>query len=163
MKITLVNPPYPPSVHSHPPFIPLGLAYLGAVAEKAGHEVKVIDCQAEKLNYETFRSRISETPSDVIGVTATTLLYKSAMQLVNIAKEIQPQAVTMLGGSHGTFWDENALNEYPSLDLVVRREGEQTFIELLNQTSNQRKLQRSFRNHIPQRWKNHTNSRSTIS
>ncbi len=131
MKITLVNPPYPPSVHSHPPFIPLGLAYLGAVAEKAGHDVKVIDCQAEKLNYETFRSRISETPSDVIGVTATTLLYKSAMQLVNIAKEIQPQAITMLGGSHGTFWDENALNEYPSLDLVVRREGEQTFIELL--------------------------------
>ena len=131
MKITLVNPPYPPSVHSHPPFIPLGLAYLGAVAEKVGHEVKVIDCQAERLDYETFRNRISQTQSDIIGVTATTLLYKSAMQLINIAKEIQPQAVTMLGGSHGTFWDENALNEYPSLDVVVRREGEQTFIELL--------------------------------
>ena len=38
----------------------------------------------------------------------------------------------MLGGSHGTFWDENALKEYPSLDIVVRREGEQTFIELLD-------------------------------
>jgi anaerobic magnesium-protoporphyrin IX monomethyl ester cyclase len=132
MKITLVNPPYPPSVHAHPPFIPLGLAYLGAVAEKTGHEVKVIDCQAEKLNYDAFRSRLSKTPSDIIGVTATTLLYKSAMQLITIAKEIQPQAVTMLGGSHGTFWDENALNEYPSLDVVVRREGEQTFIELIN-------------------------------
>ena len=131
MKITLVNPPYPPSVHSHPPFIPLGLAYLGAVAEKAGHEVTVIDCQAEKLTYETFRSRITKTPSDVIGVTSTTLLYKSAMQLITIVKEIQPQAVTMLGGSHGTFWDENALSEYPSLDVVVRKEGEQTFIELL--------------------------------
>ncbi len=132
MKITLVNPPYPPSVHSHPPFIPLGIAYLGAVAEQAGHEVTVIDCQAEKLTYETFRSRISQTPSDVVGVTATTLLYKSAMHLVNIAKEVQPQAVTMLGGSHGTFWDENALNEYPSLDMVVRREGEQTFVEFLS-------------------------------
>ncbi len=131
MKITLVNPPYPPSVHSHPPFIPLGLAYLGAVAEKAGHDVTVIDCQAEKLTYDGFRQRISKVPSDVIGVTATTLLYKSAMQLIDIAKEVQPDAVTMLGGSHGTFWDENALNEYPSLDIVVRREGETTFIELL--------------------------------
>jgi len=92
MKITLVNPPYPPSVHSHPPFIPLGLAYLGAVAEKAGHQVTVIDCQAEKLTYETFRDRIAKTPSDVIGVTATTLLYKSAMQLIAIAKQMQPQA-----------------------------------------------------------------------
>ena len=90
MKITLVNPPYPPSVHSHPPFIPLGLAYLGAVAEKAGHQVKVIDCQAEKLTYETFRSRIAETPSDFIGATSTTLLYKSAMHILTIAKETQP-------------------------------------------------------------------------
>jgi radical SAM superfamily enzyme YgiQ (UPF0313 family) len=131
MKITLVNPPYPQSVHSHPPFIPLGLAYLGAVAEQAGHQVTVIDCQAEKLTYESFRDRLAQTPSDVVGVTATTLLYKSAMQLVTIAKQVQPQAVTVLGGSHGTFWDENALREYPSLDIVVRREGEQTFIELL--------------------------------
>jgi len=132
MKVTLVNPPYPPGVHSHPPFIPLGIAYLGAVAEKEGHEVTVIDCQAEKLTYEAFRERLRRTPSDVIGVTATTLLYKSAMKLVNIAKQEHQQAFTMLGGSHGTFWDENALNEYPSLDIVVRREGETTFIELLN-------------------------------
>jgi radical SAM superfamily enzyme YgiQ (UPF0313 family) len=132
MKITLVNPPYPPNVHSHPPFIPLGLAYLGAVAEKAGHEVTVVDCQAEKLTHDAFRRRISQVPSDIIGVTATTLLYKSAMQLIEIAKEVHPNAVTMLGGSHGTFWDENALNEYSSLDMVVRREGETTFIELLD-------------------------------
>jgi anaerobic magnesium-protoporphyrin IX monomethyl ester cyclase len=137
MKITLVNPPYPPTAHSHPPFIPLGIAYLGAVAEKAGHKVTVIDCQAEKLTYEAFRARIARTPSEVIGVTATTLLYKSAMKLITIAKQTQPRAVTILGGSHGTFWDENALNEYPSLDIVVRREGEQTFIELLENLQNQ--------------------------
>ncbi len=131
MKITLVNPPYPPSVHSHPPFIPLGIAYLAAVAEKAGHQVKVIDCQAEKLNYESFRSRIAETPSDFIGATATTLLYKSAARILTVAKETQPNATTVLGGSHVTFWDENALKEYPSIDLIVRGEGEETLVELL--------------------------------
>ena len=140
MKITLVNPPYPPSVHSHPPFIPLGLAYLGAVAENAGHQVIVIDCQAEKLTYETFRERIAQTPSDIIGVTATTLLYNSAMKLIEISKETLPQAVTVLGGSHGTFWDENALQEYPSLDIVVRKEGEQTFVELIDKIHNQSSL-----------------------
>ena len=140
MKITLVNPPYPPSVHSHPPFIPLGIAYLGAVAEKAGHEVTVIDCQAEKLTYDLFRSRIGQKPADIIGVTSTTLLYKSAMKLINIAKEVQPNAVTILGGSHGTFWDENALNEYPTLHIVVRREGEATFIELLEKLKAKERL-----------------------
>jgi anaerobic magnesium-protoporphyrin IX monomethyl ester cyclase len=140
MKITLVNPPYPLSVHSHPPFIPLGLAYLGAVAEKAGHQVTVIDCQAERLTYDTFRSRIAQTPSDLIGATATTLLYKSAMKLITIAKEAQPDSVTVLGGSHGTFWDENALKEYPSLDIVVRREGEQTLLELVEKLESQSSL-----------------------
>ena len=140
MKITLINPPYPPSVHSHPPFIPLGLAYLGAIAEKTGHQVTIIDCQAEKLTYETFRTRITQTQSDIIGVTATTLLYKSAMKLITITKQVQSQATTLLGGSHGTFWDENALQEYPSLDIVVRREGEQTFIELLEKLQNQSSL-----------------------
>ncbi|NLE04190.1 MAG: radical SAM protein [Crenarchaeota archaeon] len=140
MKITLVNPPYPPSVHSHPPFIPLGIAYLGAVAEKAGHKVTVIDCQAEKLDYNTFREQIAKNPSDIIGVTATTLLYKSAMKLINIAKEVHPQAVTLLGGSHGTFWDENALKEYPSLDIVIRREGERTLIELIEKLESQSSL-----------------------
>jgi radical SAM superfamily enzyme YgiQ (UPF0313 family) len=101
------------------------------VAQNEGHEVTVIDCQAEHLTYDAFRARISQGSPDVIGVTGTTLLYKSAMKLVDIAKEAQPQAVTMLGGSHGTFWDESALKEYPSLDVVVRREGEITFIELL--------------------------------
>jgi anaerobic magnesium-protoporphyrin IX monomethyl ester cyclase len=140
MKITLVNPPYPPSVHSHPPFIPLGLGYLAAVAQKAGHEITVVDCQAEKLTLGGFRARLEKTPSDVIGVTATTLLYKSAMQLITLAKQVQPQALTILGGSHGTFWDENALNEYPSLDLIVRGEGERTFIELLDKLQNKSSL-----------------------
>jgi anaerobic magnesium-protoporphyrin IX monomethyl ester cyclase len=140
MRIALVNPPYPPIAHSHPPFIPLGIAYLAAVAEKAGHEVTVIDCQAEKLNYETFRNRISTTSFDVIGVTATTLLYKSAMEIITISKQAQPQAFTILGGSHGTFWDDNALNDFTSLDLIVRKEGEQTFIELLDKLKSKSSL-----------------------
>jgi len=150
MKVTLVNPPYPQGVHSHPPFIPLGIAYLGAIAEKEGHEVTVIDCQAEKLTYAAFRDRIRRTPSDVIGATATTLLYKSAMKLITLAKQAQPQAFTMLGGSHGTFWDTNALDEYPSLDIVARREGEMTFIEVLNKLQTKTNLKNvlgiTFRN-----------------
>jgi radical SAM superfamily enzyme YgiQ (UPF0313 family) len=109
----------------------LGLAYLGAVAEQAGHQVTVIDCQGEKLSYDSFRQRIAAVPSDVIGVTSTTLLYNSAKTIMETAREVHPSAVTMIGGSHVSFWDENALNETKSLDVIVRREGEQTFLELL--------------------------------
>jgi anaerobic magnesium-protoporphyrin IX monomethyl ester cyclase len=131
IKITLVNPPYPRSAHSHPPFIPLGIGYLGAVCEKAGYEVNVIDCQAERLDFDAFRKRIAQTNADVVGLTSTTLTYKSALENIRIAKEELPECTTVLGGCHATFWDKNALNECPSLDIVVRREGEITFVELL--------------------------------
>ena len=126
-----MNPPYPSNAHSHPPFIPLGLAYLGAVAEKEGHHVQVIDCQAEKLTYDMFQQRISKQKPDVVGVTATTLLYNSAKQILETARKEHPNVVNMMGGSHVSFWDENALNECSSIDVVVRREGEQTFVDLL--------------------------------
>ncbi len=140
MKITLVNPPYPSNAHSHPPFIPLGIAYLGAVCEKAGHEVTVIDCQAERLSFEAFRKRVAQTDAEVVGMTSTTLTYKSALENARIAKEELPNCTTVLGGCHATFWDENALNECPSLDIIVRREGEITFIELLEKLKSKSSL-----------------------
>ncbi len=42
-----------------------------------------------------------------------------------------PKCVTVLGGPHVTFWDENALQECPSVDIVVRQEGEYTLLELV--------------------------------
>ena len=75
MKVTLVNPPYPPSVHSHPAFIPLGIAYLGAVAEKEGHEVTVIDCQAEKLN----SGNVLDEPPQTSSESQLQLFYTSLL------------------------------------------------------------------------------------
>jgi radical SAM superfamily enzyme YgiQ (UPF0313 family) len=116
----------------------LGLAYLGAVAEKAGHQVTVIDCQGERLTYDSFRQRIAGVPSDVIGVTSTTLLYNSAKTIMETARVVHPNAVTMIGGSHVSFWDENALNETKALDVIVRKEGENTFLELLQRIEAQK-------------------------
>ena len=127
---TLVNPPYPQGAHQHPPFIPLGLGYLAAVLEKNHYPVDVIDCQALKLTHEEFKSEISKRQPNIVGMTSTTLTYKSALQIAKTAKKTHPNCLTILGGSHATFWDDNALQECPHLDIVVRKEGENTMLEL---------------------------------
>jgi anaerobic magnesium-protoporphyrin IX monomethyl ester cyclase len=131
MHVTLVNPPYPKGAHQHPPFTPLGLGYLAAVLEKNKYEVDVIDCQASRLTYEDFKREISKCQPDIVGVTSTTLTYKSALQIAKITKEAHPSSLTVLGGSHVTFWDVEALQECPQLDVVVRKEGENTILELV--------------------------------
>ncbi len=131
MHVTLVNPPYPVGAHQHPPFTPLGLGYLAAVLEKDQHEVDVIDCQASRFSFEDFKRELSKRKSDIVGITSTTLTYKSALHIAEIAKEINPSCSTVLGGCHVTFWDVEALEECPQLDVVVRKEGENTMIELV--------------------------------
>jgi len=132
VNVTLVNPPYPKRVHQHPPLIPLGIAYLGAVLEKNGYPVDVIDCQAQKLTHSDFEHEIDKNQPKVVGVTSTTLTYKSALKIAEIAKQVHPDCVTILGGCHATFWDEKALEECPQLDIIARKEGEYTLLEIVN-------------------------------
>ena len=131
MQVTFVNPPYPVGSHSHPPFIPLGIGYLAAVLEKNGVDVNVIDCQALKLTLSEVENELRKRQPDVVGLTSTTLTYKSALKIIKVAKKVLPNCLTVIGGSHVTFWDENALLECPSLDVVVRKEGENTLLEIV--------------------------------
>ncbi|HEX9261189.1 MAG TPA: cobalamin-dependent protein, partial [Candidatus Bathyarchaeia archaeon] len=130
-QITLVNPPTPTGTVGHLPFALLGLGYLAAVLEKNKFQVDVIDCQVLKLSFNELRNELSKRKPNVIGMTATTLTYKSALKIAKIAKEAHPNCTIILGGPHVTFWDEKALQECPELDVVVRREGENTLLELV--------------------------------
>jgi len=140
VNVTLVNPPYPKRAHQHPPFSPLGIGYLGAVLEKNGYSVNVIDCQAQKLTHSDFEREISKHQPKVVGVTSTTLTYKSALKVAEIAKQVHPDCVTILGGCHATFWDDKALEECPRLDMVVRKEGEYTLLEIVNRLRENKRI-----------------------
>jgi len=128
--VTLVNPAAPVGTETHMPFALIGLGYLAAVLEKNQYQVDVIDCQVLRLSFEDFRNEIGKRQPDIVGVTSSTLTYKAAMKLVKIAKEVCPNCITVAGGAHVTFWDDKALEEYPELDIVVRKEGENTLLEL---------------------------------
>jgi anaerobic magnesium-protoporphyrin IX monomethyl ester cyclase len=131
MQVTFVNPPYPTGSHRHPPFIPLGIGYLAAILEKNGYDVNVIDCQALKLTLNEVEKELHKRQPDIVGLTSTTLTYKPALEIIKVAKKALPNCLTVIGGSHVTFWDEEALEECPQLDVVVRKEGENTLLELV--------------------------------
>src|SRR5664279_2217828 len=129
--VTLVNPAAPAKAAMHMPFALLGLGYLAAVLEKNQYQVDVIDCQVLKLSLEDFKTEISKRQPDIIGITSSTLTYQTALKLVKIVRETCPNCITIAGGSHVTFWDDHALEECPELDIIVRREGENTVLELV--------------------------------
>jgi anaerobic magnesium-protoporphyrin IX monomethyl ester cyclase len=132
--ITLVNPPQTTGAPNSG-FIPLGIGYLAAVLEEEGYAVDVIDCQVQQHNARDLESELARLQPDVIGVTSTTLTFKSAIEIVQTVKKACPNSLTIMGGPHVTVLDEQTLNEQPEVDIIVRGEGERTLLELADRVS----------------------------
>lgn len=132
MKILFVSPPTDSAVKrvvgtTGPP---LSLAYLASMVRDE-HDVKIVDSLAENLSFKDLRKIIKNFDPDVVGVTATTSMIPDAYQVTRLAKEINKDVKTVVGGPHVTFLPGRTLNECPYIDYVVRGEGEHTFKELV--------------------------------
>jgi radical SAM superfamily enzyme YgiQ (UPF0313 family) len=138
-KILLVNPPIPPKTYMHTTLFPLiGLAYMAAILDKHGHEVTVLDCPALKLTHEDLKREIANLKPDIVGITSVTVNFPSALQAASAAKESYPRALTVLGGPHVTFLDEQTLREQKEVDCIARHESELTILELADHVSSNR-------------------------
>lgn len=135
MLITLVNPPTPPGAPSGR-FIPLGLGYLVAYLEQNQFSVNVIDYQTKEITKKELTDKLLSDQPKIVGVTASTLTYKPAIEIIETVKETLPNCVTILGGPHVTVLDKQTLNEISELDIVVRGEGEQTLLEIAESVFN---------------------------
>ena len=133
MRILLLHPNY----HSGGAEIagnwpPAWVAYLTGYLKAGGYtDVRFVDAMTHHLDDDAVRQRIADFAPDVVGCTAITPAIYKAERLLQIAKEVNPQVVTVLGGIHGTFMYPQVLKEAPWIDAVVRGEGEQVFLNLV--------------------------------
>ncbi len=107
-----------------------GLASLSAAAKAQGFEVNLIDLRALS-GWDHFRAVLAERAPDVVGVTMMSVDYNPARQAIAIAKEVNPEIITVIGGPHVTIALEDALR-IPHVDYLVTGEGEVTFPKLLH-------------------------------
>ncbi len=129
MKVLLIQPPmFHLKMHLAPN---LGLAYIAAVLEKAGVEVKVYDAAAEDVSFDEIIGQIKSFRPHLIGAGGQTPVSPRALTIFKRAKkEVDPDIITLAGGPHFSFTDRESLEQCPELDLVVRGEGEETIREL---------------------------------
>jgi anaerobic magnesium-protoporphyrin IX monomethyl ester cyclase len=111
---------------------PAWVAYLAGSLRAAGYtDVRFVDAMTNRLSEDDVRAILAAEQPDVIGCTAITPSIYKAERLLEIAKELHPNAVTVLGGIHGTFMYQQVLTEAPWIDAVVRGEGEEIFTALV--------------------------------
>lgn len=125
MKVLLVNPPYHGWFSLFGVKIPpLGLGYLASSLREKGGEVSILDLAV---------ARPEELPDfgdfDVVGIGTDTTRFKTAMEIGARAKA--SGARVLMGGPHPTVVDGAPFEAGDDVDFVVRGEGEETLVELL--------------------------------
>jgi anaerobic magnesium-protoporphyrin IX monomethyl ester cyclase len=132
MKVLLIEPPKKPW-EMMGDFIapPIGLAQLAAVLEADGVDVEIVDCNGSFMTWKDLERSIAERQPTVLGTSAMTTFLPTAARVMQMAKAIDPEIVTVVGGPHVTFMTEETLRNHPEIDIVGRGEGERAIKELI--------------------------------
>lgn len=110
---------------------PLGLAYIGAVLEKDGHQVNILDASALRLSWSDTLRKIKSFTPDIIGITTNTPFFDKVKKLSYLIKDEMPDVPLLVGGPHATCLPKETLRETKA-DIAIIGEGERTIVELVN-------------------------------
>ena len=136
-KVLFINPfpYYTPGINEATTYPPIGVAYLAAVLEKKGIEVKIIDANAFSLtNKEIYRQAKKFSP-EIIGITTNIHTARAGRELGEFLRKKFPNKIIIFGGPYATAEPDIILKETKA-DFVVKGEGELTIIDLLDNIDN---------------------------
>lgn len=157
MRILLVDPPFHRLMKAQRYYYPLGLAYLAAVLEQAGHHVSIYDAECSprvrskswidaSQQYDAYvsaleddrhpvwdecREVIGQFQPQIVGISALSVKSPAALKVAHISKVLNPESVVVVGADHPTSCPEEFLHD-ASIDFVIRGEGELSLKELVD-------------------------------
>lgn len=108
---------------------PLGIGYLGAVLEKAGYEVAIIDAPPLGWGIKKIVAEAKKFSPDFIGLSVSTVDFQKASELARALKKFL-KAPIVIGGPHVTALPRQVLR-YSCFDIGIVGEGEETIKELI--------------------------------
>ena len=134
MRVLLINPPYNAfRTKQVGEQVPLGLLCLGGPLLDAGHEVALLDAQARRLSEaEILREAAAFRPEAILtGHAGSTPAHPTILRMAAALKSVLPEVPVIYGGVHPTYHAEDTLREAPQIAVVVRGEGEETALNLV--------------------------------
>jgi anaerobic magnesium-protoporphyrin IX monomethyl ester cyclase len=136
-KILLVTPPYHSGVvESAGVWLNVGFVYLAGSLRAAGYDPEIYDAMSLGHTYHDIGKHITDSRPDVVATTAFTAEIEDALKVLKLAKQVSQETITVIGGVHPTFCYEEILKQSGDyVDYIVRGEGENTMVELMDALS----------------------------
>ncbi len=117
----------------------LGIGYIAAYIEKfSNHKVEIFDVHTYGFTASEAADKIVEKKPDVVGVHAITDNRFKAIALAKELKKRKKDIIIVFGGPHFSSTARDALENVPEIDYIIRGEGENAMIQLLEAIENKR-------------------------
>lgn len=132
MKVLLVDPPLgtAPLGRKELRLPPLGLAYLAAMLERDGHQVKIIDAENLGWSPSFFAAEIKRQKADLIGMGSYAFGIDKTFRAVKLCRPHTRYLV--MGGYYVSGSKQDIFKECPDLDFGIAGEAEISFPALVN-------------------------------
>lgn len=142
MKVVLVRPPkVQGSLEKDSVQQPINIAVIAAYLRRHGHEVAIWDYEVESFSESAYVGRLLASDPQIVGFTCMTGTILDAGSIASVLKRSCPHIMTVVGGPHVTALPERSLEEFPSFDVVVMGEGEETMLELCSRVERGKPLE----------------------
>lgn len=103
---------------------PLGLCYIAAVLEKNNISVKIVDANALNMSPQETQEEILRENPRIVGFSILTPAHSFCIETIKNLNVLK-----VAGGNQSTALPRELLEQ--GFDIVVRGEGEQTFLEIV--------------------------------
>lgn len=97
-------------------FPPLSLGWVAAIAERAGHEVTIIDARTLQLTPDEVLRRLKTWKPDVLGFMMTTYMFRETLDWIRYLRGGLPKAKVMVGGYNLRVYPEESVMP-PEIDF----------------------------------------------
>ncbi len=98
-------------------FAPLGLGFAAAIAQRAGHEVVLIDAHAEHLTPPQVLERLRPFDPQALGFMLTTYMFHDTLRYVRFLRQ-ELQVPTIVGNVNMELYPRETLS-YPEIDYGI--------------------------------------------
>ncbi len=113
---------------------PINLAYAAAFAERAGHEVILIDAKAARLTLDAVLSQLREFEPDIMGYYLSTYMFHETLSWIKEIKKAIPVPV-VVGGVNCSLYPEETLS-HSEIDYLVAGHADAALPALLDAVVN---------------------------
>jgi anaerobic magnesium-protoporphyrin IX monomethyl ester cyclase len=109
---------------------PLGMLYIATYLRENGVDTSIIDEAAQGYSLKKTVDWVKKEDPDILGFSTCSATGRKAALIAEKVKQENPNIKIVFGNFFATFNAERILKKYPSVDFIIRGEGEHTSLEL---------------------------------